>query len=69
MFEVVKSVREPQLLWKRKYCLPKEKKKVSNSKRCSHLTRICAVFVETQQEIVFNTWQAVCSTSHIEQEN
>lgn len=47
----------------------KGKKKVSNSKRCSHLTRIYVVFIETQQEIVYNTWRAVCSTSHIEQKN
>lgn len=45
----------------------KGRRKVLNSKRCSCLSRFGVVFIETQQEIVYNTWQAVCSTSHIVQ--
>lgn len=48
MIEEMRSVgEEDELLRNRMYCLTKEKKKVLNTERCTHLTRICVVFTET----------------------
>lgn len=47
MIEEMRSVGEAELLRNRMYRLTKEKKKVLNTERCTHLTRICVVFTKT----------------------